>query len=342
MIDPSATVLVTGITGYIGSRIAVDLLNKGYTVRGSMRNPAKADRVRAAIAAEAPTDKLTFVKGNLTEAADWETATQGCRAVLHVASPLAAVAPKDPDELIVPAREGTLNVLRAATAAGVERIVLTSSMAAVAYGMDGSETLPMDESRWTNLDSKDQSAYIASKTIAEKAAWDYVEKTNGAPELVTINPGAVLGPLLTDNPSDSLLIVIKMLRGEFPGLPKMGFMLVDVRDVSDLQIRALESPGAAGKRYLATVDHLTMKDIATILRDAFPDYAGKVTTRQLPDWLLRIAALFDGETAAVLTELGKERLTSSERARNDLGWSPRPAREAVIATGRDAIKLGLV
>ena len=338
----SSPILVTGITGYIGSRIAVDLLNRGYAVRGTMRNPAKAEKVTALIAKHAPTDKLTTARADLLDADSWAAAVDGCEYVLHVASPVMAGVPKDPNELIAPAREGTLNVLRAATAAGVKRVVLTSSMAAVAYGLDGTPDQPIAEDRWTDPAHPDNTPYTQSKAYAEKAAWDYVNATPGAPELTTVNPGAVLGPLLGNNPSESLLIVQKMMKGEFPGLPKLGFMVVDVRDVSDLHLRALESPDAAGERFLAGGDYWTMKEIAEYLGQTYPAYSKKLPTRQLPNWLLRIFAMVDADTKGILTELGKRRAVSSDKARTRLSWSPRPAREAIKATADDMIALGLL
>ena len=242
-------ILLTGLTGYLGSRIAIQLLEAGYSVRGSVRNAAKAETVVAAIGREASTDRLELVTADLLDADSWTAAAAGCDYVLHVASPFFASLPDHPDDLIVPARQGTLNVLRAATAAGVKRVVLTSSLAAVAYGLDRTPDAPLtlDETRWTNTDHPDTTPYVLSKTYAERAAWDYVRATPGAPVLATVNPGAVLGPLLGNNPSDSLLLLVsKLLRGEFPGVPKFGFMVVDVRDVVRSPPAGDDRPGCGG------------------------------------------------------------------------------------------------
>lgn len=307
-----------------------------------MRNTAKLEMVRAAIGREAPVEKLTAVAADLLDADSWHDAMVGVEYVMHVASPFFASLPKDPDDLIVPAREGTLNVLMAATTAGVKRVIITSSMAAVAYGIDGTMAEPMNENRWTDPDHHDTTPYTLSKYFAERVAWDYVEQNPGAPELVTVNPAAVLGPLLTDNPSDSLLIVSKMLKGEFPGLPKIGFELVDVRDVAVLHLLAMEKSAAAGQRFLATGGFRTMAEIAAALGKDFPQYAKKLPGISLPDWLLRIAALFDKDTRGVLNELGKERRITSAKAKEMLGWLPRPPDEAIHATAGDMIRLGLV
>ena len=335
-------ILLTGLTGYIGSHIAAQLLNRGYAVRGTMRNPAKADKITAAIGAQAPTDKLTVVRADLTDADSWTEAVAGVEYVLHVASPLMAGIPKDPNELIVPAREGTLNVLRAATAAGVKRVVITSSMAAVAYGLNASPDAPITEERWSDPDHPDNTPYVQSKTYAERAAWDFVANTPGTPELVTVNPAAVLGPLVGDNPSESLLLVSKMMQGEFPGVPKFGFGVVDVRDVADLHLRALEDPAAAGERFLASSEYLTMAQVAEVLREGFPAYRKKLPSRKLPNWLLRVVALFDADTKGVLTELNKRRVVTSAKAQRVLGWKPRPAAEAIRTTAADMIERGLI
>lgn len=338
-----APVLLSGLTGYIGSRIAVDLLRRGYAVRGTMRNAQKFERVRAAIAEHAPVERLTVAEADLLDAGAWRRAADGVEVVLHVASPIAVETPKDPDEMIVPAREGTLNVLRAATEAGARRVVLTSSMAAIVYGLEASPPAPLTEARWTDVGvADDLTPYILSKTYAERAAWDYVEATPGAPELVTVNPGAVLGPLLAANASASLAIVSKMLAGDFPGAPKFGFELVDVRDVSDLHIRALEAPEAAGERYLAVAGYRTVKEIGDTLKGVAPAYRRKLPKFELPDFAVRLLGRFDAETGSVLNELGKRREASSAKARTQLGWSPRPPEAAIAAAARDLIAHGLV
>jgi dihydroflavonol-4-reductase len=336
-------VLVTGLTGYIGSQIALQLLQRGYKVRGTVRNPAKAEAVKSAIGQRVSTEGLTVVRADLMDPDSWRAAMTGVEYVLHVASPLAAIEPKDPDELIVPAREGTLNVLRAATEAGVRRVVVTSSMAAVVYGHESNPAEPFTEKNWTNPERKeDLTSYILSKYYAERAAWEFVDETPAAPELTTVNPGAVLGPLMSNNASDSLLIVQKMLRGDLPGVPKFGFEVVDVRDVADLHLRAMESPAAAGERFLAVAGHRTFLEIARTLREGVPQHAKKVPRLQLPDFLIRLSAVFDPETRGILNELGRKRIASAEKAREVLGWNPRPPEEAIRATAESLIELNMV
>ncbi|MEL6445980.1 MAG: aldehyde reductase [Bacteroidota bacterium] len=337
-----APVLVTGLTGYIGSYLAADLLRRGYAVRGTMRNAQKFERVRAALAEHAPIDKLTVAEADLLDAGSWQAAVEGVTHVHHVASPFFVVQPEDPDEMIVPAREGTLNVLRAATEAGVQRVVLTSSLVAVAYGLKAPPAGSLDESHWTDTTvADDVTPYILSKTIAERAAWDYVQDTPGAPELATVNPSLVLGPLMTDNLSASHVVVSKMMKGEMPGMPKIGFEVVDVRDVANLHVRAMEAPEAAGERYLAAGGYRSFKQIADAIREAAPAYRKKLPKFELPDFGMRLFALVDKEARNVLFELGKRRTVSNAKARG-LGWTPRTPEEAIAASAQALIEQGAV
>ncbi|MFK8056627.1 MAG: SDR family oxidoreductase [Saprospiraceae bacterium] len=339
----SKPVLLTGITGYIGSRLAVDLLNRGYAVRGTMRNAAKRDKILPAIKALAPTDKLEIVSADLLEADSWNAAVAGCDYVFHVASPYVSYEPKDPNELIKPAVDGTLNVLKAATTAGVKRVVLTSSLAAVGYGLDATPSTPMTEERWTKVDHPDVGSYTKSKTLAERAAWDYVKATNGAPELSVINPSGVLGPVLSSaSLSATNDFVVQFLQGKIPAMPKIAFDFVDVRDVSELHIHALEDPKAAGERYLAVSGMLSMKELSGILGEGFPDYKSKLPTRELPNWLVKTMGMFDKNTKVMVGELGKRRLASNQKARDQFGWNPRTPKEAALATGVDVIAFEMV
>lgn len=336
-------VLLTGITGYIGSRIAVDLLNRGYSVRGTMRNAAKRDKILPAIEVLAPIDKLEIVSADLLDAESWKAAVQGCEYVMHVASPYVSYEPKDPNELIKPAVDGTLNVLQAATEAGVKRVVLTSSLAAVGYGLDATPSTPMTEERWTKVDHPDVGSYTKSKTLAERAAWDYIEKTEGAPQLTVINPSGVLGPVMSPaSLSATNDFVVQFLQGKIPAMPKIAFDFVDVRDVSELHIKALEEPKAAGERYLAVSGMLSMKELSGILAEGFPDYKSKLPTRELPNWLVKFMGNFDSSTKAMVGELGKRRLASNQKARDQFGWNPRTPKEAALATGADVLRHGLV
>ena len=339
----SKPVLLTGITGYIGSRLAVDLLNRGYAVRGTMRNAAKRDKILPAIKALAPTDKLEIVSADLLEADSWDAAMAGCDYVFHVASPYISYEPKDPNELIKPAVDGTLNVLKAATAAGVKRVVLTSSLAAVGYGLDATPSTPMTEERWTKVDHPDVGSYTKSKTLAERAAWDYIKATNGAPELSVINPSGVLGPVMSSaSLSATNDFVVQFLQGKVPAMPKIAFDFVDVRDVSELHIHALEDPKAAGERYLAVSGMLSMKELSGVLAEGFPDYKIKLPTRLLPDWLVKTMGKFDKNTRVMVGELGKRRVATNQKARDQFGWSPRTPKEAALATGVDVVRHGMV
>lgn len=335
-------ILITGVTGYIGSRITIDLLNKGYAVRGTMRNTSKAEKITKAIAAHAPTDRLTLVNADLLDAASWLPAVEGCEFIMHVASPFYTSIPKDPNDLILPAREGTLNVLKAATKNRVKKVVLTSSIAAIAYGLDETPSQPITEDAWSDPSHHDSTAYINSKTLAEKAAWDYINNTPGAPEMVAVHPGAVLGPSISDNTSESLKIISKIMNGEFPGIPKFGFMLVDVRDVSDLHIRAMLAPNTHGERFIATTEFHSIHQIVQVLKENFPAYQRKLPSWTLPNWLLKIAALFDSETKGVLMELPLRRYTSNQKAKDQLGWLPRPIADTIRDTANGLIAQGLV
>ena len=340
---PSTPALITGVSGYIATELAAQLLAEGRAVRGTVRSAAKAERTRATLEAGGiDTARLTFAEADLLDAESWAAACAGIEEIYHVASPFFVALPKHPDDLIVPAREGTLNVLRAATAAGVRRVVLTSSVAAIVY-TDKPADRPYDELDWSDADNvAGMSPYSRSKTIAERAAWDYVAATPGAPELVTVCPGVVLGPLRAERFSDSLLSVAKLMRGEVPAIPNIGFEIVDVRDTAQLHRLAMDAPAAAGRRYACTAGYAPYVEYARTLRRLFPQYARKVPRRVLPDWGVRLFALFDKEARGILVELGKHSEVSSARAREELGWSPRGVEEVLRATGEALIAAGAV
>lgn len=338
------TVLVTGASGFIAQHTILRLLEAGYRVRGTLRSLAKADRVRAVLAAHSDAaDRVDFVVADLNSDDGWRDAVRGCRFVLHVASPLPAVPPKDENELIVPARDGALRVLAAAVAEKVERVVMTSSVAAVVYGhaRDGSKTY--DESDWSEL-TREVGAYEKSKTIAERAAWDYID---GLPddqriELVTVNPGLVLGPVLSGDFSTSGEVVRKLLSREMPGCPDVGWAVVDVRDVADAEVAAMTAPEAAGKRFVLAIEHASLLDIATVLRDNFSGRGFKVPTRKVPGWLLKLVSVWDKTAKLAVQELGKRQDVSHERATRILGWQPRPLDEMVTSMGESMIEYGVV
>ena len=336
-------VLVTGGSGYIAGYCIAQLLREGWAVRTTVRNPARAAEVRATVAQLAdPGDRLSVVTADLDGDAGWAEATARCGYVLHVASPLPSTNPKSDDELVRPARDGALRVLAAARAAGVARVVMTASTAAVAYGRGGRST-PFTEDDWSDETNRaDTSAYERSKTIAERAAWAWMKAQGGGIELTTINPGAVLGPVLGRDYSASIDIVKKLIDGSLPGLPRFGWPLVDVRDIADLHVRAMTHPAAAGQRFIGAGPFYWMEDIARTLRTRLPALARKVPARRLPDWLIRLLALFDPVVRERLFELGKERPVSADKARTLLGWSPRANDEAIVATAESLIARKLV
>jgi dihydroflavonol-4-reductase len=336
-------VLVTGASGYIAGHCIIQLLDRGYRVRGTLRSLARADEVSDWIArarGRPPGPSLEFVEAELTDPTSWPLAMEDVRYVLHVASPLPSTIPRDPEDLIAPAREGALNVLRAAAAAKVERVVQTSSSAAIAYGRDKPDGHIFTEEDWTDPGHSDNSPYTRSKTIAERAAWDELKKLPRPLEWVAINPALVLGPVLDKDASASVEFVGKMLRGEMPGLPRLTVAVVDVRDIADLHLRAMIDPRAAGQRYIGAGEMLSMSQMAEILRSQANDLSAKVPKRALPDWLVRLVGLFDREVGGLVFELGKVRRLTGARAMRELGWKSRPAAETVTATARSLEAVG--
>jgi len=338
------TVLVTGGSGFIGSHCILQLLAAGHQVRATIRNLKREADVRAMlkVGSADPGKNLSFFAADLESDSGWREAVAGCDFVLHVASPLPPSVPKHEDVLIVPAREGTLRVLRASRDAGVKRVVLTSSFAAIGYGHKVRET-PFNETDWTDPNGDDVAPYTKSKTLAERAAWEFLAREGGSLELSVINPVAVFGPVLGPDYSASILLVQKMLDGAMPGAPQLYFGAVDVRDVADLHLRAMTHPAAKGERFLAVAgDFLTMLDIAKILKVGMGVSAKRVPTRQLPNWMVRLAALRDPAIKLILPELGKRKNATNEKARRVLGWAPRSNEEAIVATAESLERLGLL
>ena len=332
------TVLVTGGSGFLGGWCVIELLRRGYTVRTTVRSLSREPQVRAAVGSEVEAgDRLTVIAADLTSDEGWPQAVAGCDYVLHVASPFPPKQPKDPDELIVPAREGTLRVLGASLDAGAKRVVVTSSVAAIRLS-EGAPARPLDETDWTNPDTPGLTPYVRSKTLAEQAAWDMVRERGEEERLAVVNPGAIIGPVLNEDLSYSLQAVQRLLGGT-PGAPRLGFSLVDVRDVADLELRAMTAPEAGGERFIAATEFLWMSDIATVLRDRLGEAASKVPTRTVPNFIVRAMALFDPGIRSVIGGLGKRTELSSEKARSTLGWAPRPIEDTIAETGESLVRL---
>jgi dihydroflavonol-4-reductase len=312
-------------------------------VRTTIRSLSRqADARRTLEMITKPEDRLAFVAADLNDDRGWAEAVAGCDYVLHVASPFPLRNPRDDGELVRPARDGALRVLAAARDAAVKRVVMTASTAAISYGRGG-RVEPFTEADWSDETNRaDTTAYERSKTIAERAAWDWIREHGRGLELTTINPSAVLGPVLGRDFSASIEVVKKLLDGSLPGLPRVGWPLVDVRDVADLHYRAMLDPRAAGERFLAAGDFYWMSDIARTLRTRLPALSRKVPSRGLPDWLVRAAALFDPVVRERLFELGKHRPVSAAKAKTVLGWAPRSNDDTIVATAESLVAKGLV
>ena len=332
-------VLVTGASGYIAGFVVKALLDDGWAVRGTVRSLVRANEVRTTLGVSAA--QLDLVAADLTSDAGWDTAVAGCLFVQHIASPLPIGAPKHEDDLIVPARDGALRVLRAAHAAGVERTVMTSSTSAICYGMTTPRQV-FTEADWSDLSSPDTYAYVKSKTIAERAARDWMAANGTGMEFVTINPGMVYGPVMGADYSGSLTPLTRLLDGALPGCPRLGFPITDIRDITAAHLSAMTTPGLDGERFLCAGEFLWMRDIADILKSRLGDKAKRVPARNVPDWVVRLIAIFDPAVRMVLPELDRERICDASHARDRLGWVPRPAEETLVDAARSLIAQGLV
>ncbi|HEY3637195.1 MAG TPA: aldehyde reductase [Rhizomicrobium sp.] len=339
-----STVLVTGGSGFIASHCIRQLLAAGHHIRATLRDIDRGPELRAVLqkAGTEAGDRLTFFAADLNADPGWTEAAAGCEFVLHVASPFPPTVPRTADELVAPARDGALRVLRAARDTGVKRVVLTSSFAAIGYGKPQQKT-PFDETSWTNPEGDDVTAYVKSKTLAERAAWDFVMREAGTLELSVINPVGVFGPVMSADYSTSILLVQRLMDGAMPGCPRLYFGVVDVRDVADLHIRAMTAPAARSERFLAVSgDFMSIRDMAKTLKSRLGSVARRVPSRQLPDWIVRLAALRDPAIKQILPELGKTKNATSEKAQRVLGWSPRSREDALVATAESMLRLGLL
>ena len=334
-------VLLTGISGFLGGHVALQLLNAGYTVRGSVRNLSKADKVRDTLKkAGADIARLEFVALDLLSDAGWTEAAQGCRYLQHTASPFVLKIPEDKMELIRPAVEGTERALKAANAAGVERIVLTSSMAAIAYGHDKTRTAPFTARDWTDLEGRGVNPYQESKTLAERRAWEIMDAAGRRDALAVINPGGIFGPLLDEDPGTSATLVLRLLNGSVPAVPRIPMTGIDVRDVAAAHIAAMTAPGAGGQRFPMGERTIFFGDAARILRDRYPDR--RVPRFNMPDWAVRLYGLFDQDVRDNLGELGLAKQLDSSAAIALLHRKLTPVPESLLATAASLIEHRLV
>lgn len=334
-------VLVTGGSGFIAVHIILKLLNQGYHVRATLRTLSRKEEVKSMLTQGGATDfaNLEFIQTDLTSDRNWMEAATGAAYVIHVASPTPATRPDDGDAMVKMAVDGTLRVMKAAKAAGAKRVVLTSASGAVLAGHKSHPDIFTEED-WTNL-SEDIDAYQRSKTMAELAAWEFAKKENM--ELSTVNPVAVMGPVLGQDFSHSNQIIRAMLSGDMPFLLNIGFDYVDVRDVAELHLLAMTCPEAAGERFIATTgENLTYKEEAKILQRYLGSTAKKVSTKVLPDFIIKFMAIFKKDLRMPATFLGQNTACSNAKAKKLLCWQPRSAEEAIVATAKSMIELGLI
>ena len=335
-------VLVTGLSGFIGGHVALALLRAGFLVRGSLRHMNRAAEVAAMLArAGADVSQLEVAELDLLDDHGWRQAAEGCRFVMHVASPIVLHQPKHREDLIRPAVEGVRRAITAALEAGVERVVLTSSVAAVAYGHPAGDETPLTSADWSQLAGEGVNAYSESKTRAELEAWSLMEEAGRRDDLATINPAIVLGPLLTHDVAVSPVLVQRLLNG-VPFLPRLTLHLVDVRDIAALHVAAMTQPEAGGKRFLASAPAADLIDVANALRAGFPEYAGRLPRLVVPDWMVRLYALVDTDTRDNLGALQRGRPFDTAPARALLGRDFITPRLSAAATAQSLIAFGLV
>lgn len=339
-------VLVTGGSGFLGVWSIIKLLAANYRVRTTIRSLKREKDVSNMLAAANVTnlDDLSFYEAELSKDDGWSEAVKESTYVLHVASPFPLGPPKHEDDLIIPAREGTLRVLRAARDAGVKRVVVTSSFGTIGYGQqDRDSSNPFTEKDWTISDAPGLTAYLKSKTIAERAAWDFIEKEGRALELTVVNPVTIFGPVLGSDSSPSVEVPLRLMNGSLPACPRLSFSIVDVRDAADLHLLAMTDPKAKGERFLCVVPPpMTIKEISLTLREKLGKAANRCPTRELPDFVLKLIALWDPAIRLVIPDLGKEKPASNDKAKNLLGWQPRSSVVTIVDTAESLIKFGLV
>ena len=336
-------VLVTGISGFIAKHIALKLLQTGYRVRGTLRTSARANEVRRSLQTQSnDISGLSFIAADLGSDSGWAEAARDCAYVQHVASPFPMKQPRDRESLVPEARQGALRVLEAARAADVKRIVVTSSMVAMMYRANRPDQIMVTETDWTDPSWNQLSAYIVSKTRAEKAAWDWADEKGWKQRLTVVNPGFVLGPTLDDKTGTSLDVIKLFFKGSYPALPPVHYPVVDVRDLAELHIRAMTAKDAGGRRLIGAADTLSMSEMGQVLRNAFPDYAKKIPTRTLPGFLVRFLAIFDRALKSVIPDIGVKPVAENAYVIEMTGASFKTAEEAVRAAGQSLIDHSLV
>ena len=334
-------VLITGISGFIAKHCAIELLNAGYRVRGTVRSLAARDAVRTTLGGNADVGALEFVEADLLADEHWPAAVEGCDAVMHLASPFPSSQPKDENLLIRPAVDGTLRVLRAAAAAGVPRFVQTSSTVAVMYGHPAERTTPYTEADWTPVESPNVTPYAKSKTLAERAARDFISRDGAGLRYASVNPGFVLGPALDRDVGASAEIIQMFLKGKYPACPRISFPVVDVRDVAKMHRLALESDAPSGGRYLAVSESIWMLDMARAIKASLGSAARKVPTRPMPDWVLRLVAVFDPVARQAVHDLGRWYGIDNSQTRRTLKMDFIPASQAASDMAASLVRLGV-
>lgn len=335
-------VLLTGVTGFLGSHTTIQLLNKDFDVIGTLRSKDRINSIRETIGKYSPNiHNLTFAEAELSDEEIWLNLTKDVDYVLHIASPFPRELPKHEKDLIEPAKRGTLNILKAATANNVKRVVMVSALGTITYGKTKEElSRVFDEDDWTDESNlKDTTAYYRSKTIAEKAAWDFLEEEQSKLEFTTICPAAILGPVIDNDYGTSANIIIGLLNGSLPALPKIEFDIVDVRSVADLLIKAMEMPQAANNRYIASAGHYNYKEIAQILKQQYPERI--IPTFLLPDFITKIFSIFQPLLKPVLLE-NVTRKINSGKAEKDLNWQPLSAKEAILSCAESVLESKIV
>ncbi len=339
------TVLVTGGTGFVGMQIILQLLQKGYKVRTTIRNSKSIDKIKETLKSNGITsfDQLSFIEAELTADANWEDAMKDCQYVLSVASPVFFDKPKNEEEAIRPAIEGNLRILKFAKQSGVKRVVMTSNFGAVGF-TQRDKSRETTEEDWTNTNANGLSLYEKSKTLAEKAAWDFIKNKGEGLEFATINPVAILGPSLDSHISGSFILLEILLNGKLKAIPHLPLNVVDVRDVADLHIRAMENPNANGERFIASANgQISLKEMAELIRNTRPEVAKKVPERNLPDWALKIASVVNEQANESLFMSKMNRNVSNNKAKSILDWKPiAPQEETILASIDSMIKYNLI